>query len=253
MTTQSQVSVGDMKKCNWAFLVKGPRSSLECLPSVSPWWSITFLTNRSEWEAFIPDHPHEADSNRQFDLAMQAITRMNGLAVSSGQPGLIEMTHLVAYDSENNRTVAIPLKLVITVTNLGGLGPTKPAAMDLSRIRPESLPRLATLMDYWGQPNAESYEGLYKIVEFIESGNREILESVSGKALRRLSNTCNNFHTGLSARHSDEREPPVSKPMPLSEIRKIVRGFTELYIRSITLPDHPSNEPAPEQSDVLVK
>lgn len=91
--------------------------------------------------------PHEVDSNRQFDLAMQAKTRMNGLAVSSGQPGLIEMTHLVAYDSENNRTVAIPLKLVITVTNLGGLGPTKPAAMDLSRIRPKSLPRLATLMD----------------------------------------------------------------------------------------------------------
>lgn len=137
MTTQSQVSVRDMKKCNWAFLVKGPRSSLECLPSVSPWWSITFVNNRSEWEAFIPDHPHEADSNRQFDLAMQAITRMNGLAVSSGHPGLIEMTHLVAYDSENNRTVAIPLKLVITVTNLGGLGPTKPAAVDFSRIRPE--------------------------------------------------------------------------------------------------------------------
>jgi len=163
------------------------------------------------------------------------------------------MTHLVAYDSEDNRTAAIPLKLVIKVTNLGGLGPTEPAAVDFSRIRPESLPRLATLMDYWGQPNAESYEGLYKIVEFIESGNREILESVSGKALKRLNNTCNSFHTGLSARHSDERKPRVVKPMPLREIRKIVRDFTELYIRSITLPEHPSNEPAPEQPDALVK
>lgn len=108
-------------------------------------------------------------------------------------------------------------------------------------------------MDYWGQPNAESYEGLYKIVEFIESENREILESVSGKALRRMNNTCNSFHTGLSARHSDQRKPPVVKPMPLSEIRKIARSFTELYIRSITLPEHPSNEPAPEQSAAPVE
>jgi len=128
MTTQPQASVCDMKRCNWAFLVKGPRSSLECLPSANPWWSIAFSTDRSEWEAFIPDYQDEADSNRQFDLAMQAITRMNGLAVSSGQPGLIEMTHLATYDPEDNRTVAIPLKLAIKVTNLGGLGPTKPAA-----------------------------------------------------------------------------------------------------------------------------
>ena len=163
MTSQPQASVRDMKKCNWAFLVKGPRSSLECLPSVSPWWSMEFVTGRSEWEAFIPDHQHEADSNRQFDLATQAITRMNGIAVSSGQPGLIEMTHHVAYDHENNRKVDIPLRLVIKVTVLGGLGSTELAEINFSRILPENIPRLATLLDYWGQPNAESYEGLYKI------------------------------------------------------------------------------------------
>lgn len=253
MTTQPQASVCDMKKCNWAFLVKGPRSSLECLPPVSPWWSIAFATDRSEWEAFIPNHQHEVDSNRQFDLAMHAITRMNGIAVSSGQPGLIEMTHHVDYDHENNRDVAIPLRLVIKVKILGGLGPTEPAEVDFSRILPENLPRLATLLDYWGQPNAESYEGLYKIVEFIQSVDAKILKSVSGNALRLLKQTCNNFYTGLSARHSDVREPPVPKPMPLSEIRRIVRGFTELYIRSITLPEHPSNDPAPQRSDAFVE
>lgn len=244
MTTESQASGRDMSKCTWAFLVKGPRSSLECLPSVSPWWSIAFATDRSEWEASIPDHQHEVDSNRQFDLATQAIIRMNGIAVSSGQPGLIEMTHHVDYDHENNRDVAIPLRLVFKTNILGGFGPTEPTAVDFSRILPENLPRLATLLDYWGQPNAESYEGLYKIMEFIQSMDAEILKSVSGKALKLLKQTCNNFHTGLSARHSDVREPPVLKPMPLSEIRKIVRGFTELYIRSITLPGHASNEPA---------
>lgn len=239
MTTQPQTSVGDMKKCNWAFLVKGPRSSLECLPSVSPWWSIEFVADRSEWEAFIPDDQHEADSNRQFDLAMQAITRMNGIAVSSGQPGLIEMTHHVDYDHENNRHVAIPLRLVFKVTNLGGFSPTEPAGIDFSKILPENLQRLATLMDYWGQPNAESYEGLYKIMEFIQSVDANILQTVSGNVLRQLKQTCNNFHTGLSARHSDVREPPVSKPMPLSEIRRIVRSFTELYIGSISPPSAP--------------
>ncbi|MDT8906686.1 hypothetical protein [Pseudomonas prosekii] len=253
MTTQPQASVRDMKRCNWAFLVKGPYSSLECLPSVSPWWSIAFSTDRSEWEAFIPDHQHEADSNRQFDLAMQAITRMNGLAVSSGQPGLIEMTHHVDYDHENNRDVAIPLRLVFKVNILGGFGPTEPAAVDFSRILPENLPRLAILLDYWGQPNAESYEGLYKIMEFIQSVDAKILKSVSENTLGLLKRTCNNICSGLSARHADVRVPPVPKPMPLSKIREIVRDFTELYIRSITLPEHPSNEPAPKQSDALVK
>jgi hypothetical protein len=242
-----------MKKCNWAFLVKGPRSSLECLPSVSPWWSIAFATDRSEWEAYIPDYQHEADSNRQFDLAMQAITRMNGIAVSSGQPGLIEMTHHVDYNQENKRNATIPLRLAFKVTNLGGFGPTEPAALDFSRIVPEKISTLGTLLNYWGQPNAESYEGLYKIMEFIQSVDAKILKSVSGNALKQLKQTCNNFYTGLSARHSDVREPPVLKPMPLSEIRRIVRGFTELYIRSITLPGHPPNGPAPQQSDAPVE
>lgn len=253
MTPQSQASVCAMKKCSWAFLVKGPRSSLECLPPVSPWWSIEYATLRSEWEAYIPSHQDEADSNRQFNLAMQVITRMNGVAVSSGQPGLIEMTHSVNYDHDNNRNVAIPLRLAIKVTALGGFGPTDPAAVDFSRILPENLPNLATLLDYWGQPNAESYEGLYKIMEFIQSLDAQILKSISGNALRLLTQTCNNFYSGLSARHSDVRKPPVRKPMPLSEIRSIVRGFTEQYIRSITLLEHPSKGPTPQQSDEPVQ
>jgi hypothetical protein len=175
---------------------------------------------------------------------------MNGIAVSSGQPGLIEMTHNVDYDLENNRDVAIPLRLAIRVTTLGGFGPTEPVAVDFSKILPENLPSLATLLDYWGQPNAESYEGLYKIMEFIQSVDANILKSISGNALGLLTQTCNNFHSGLSARHSDVRKQPVPKPMPLNKIRSIVRGFTELYIRSITLPGHPSKGPAPLQSDV---
>ena len=146
MTTQPQASAGDTKKCNWAFLVKGPRSSLECLPSVSPWWSIEFVADRSEWEAFIPDDQHEADSNRQFDLAIQAITRMNGIAVSSGQPGLIEMTHHVDYNHKNNRHVAIPLRLAFKVTNLGGFGSIEPAGIDFSRILPENLHSLINIV-----------------------------------------------------------------------------------------------------------
>jgi len=236
MTTQPQASVCDMKKCNWAFLVKGPRSSLECLPSVSPWWSLEFSTERSVWEASILDQQHEVDPNRHFDLAMQAITQMNGIAVSSGQPGLIEMTHHVNYNQENKRTATIPLRLAFKVTNLGGFGLIEPAALDFSRIVPEKISTLATLLDYWGQLNAESYEGLYKIMEFIQSVDAEILKTVSDNTLRLLKRTCNNICSGLSARHSDVREPPVPKPMPLSEIRMIVRGFTDLYIRSITLP-----------------
>lgn len=84
-----------MKICNWAFLVKGPRSSLECLPSDTPWWSLSLLTEHLEREAFIPGKQHEEDVEKQLDMAMQAIVRMNGIAVSSGHPGLNEMTHHV--------------------------------------------------------------------------------------------------------------------------------------------------------------
>lgn len=83
-----------MKICNWAFLVKGPRSSLECLPQITPWWSLSLSTEHLEWEVFLPDEQHEEGFEKQLDMAIQAIVRMNGIAVSAGHPGLIEMTHL---------------------------------------------------------------------------------------------------------------------------------------------------------------
>lgn len=225
-----------MKICNWAFLVKGPRSSLECLPSDTPWWSLSLLTEHLEREAFIPGKQHEEDVEKQLDMAMQAIVRMNGIAVSSGHPGLIEMTHHVEYDAQNNRTLAIPLRVALKVTKLSGFGPTEPASIDFSRISAVKLSILGTLLDYWGQPNAESYEGLYKIYELIQSVAPDLPRAISNNKLSRLKQTCNNISSGPTARHADINADPVSKPLPLSEIRQNIGYLSELFIQSITLP-----------------
>ncbi|WP_044391838.1 hypothetical protein [Pseudomonas syringae group genomosp. 3] len=225
-----------MKICKWAFVIEGPRASLECLPANAPWWSLSLLGDHSEWEAWIPTEQSEDDFERQFDAAMQAVVKMNGVAVSNGHHGLIKMTHHVAYDPQGNRIKTIPLRLALTVTKLSGFGPTPPASIDFSRIDSTKLSILGTLWDYWGQPNAESYEGLYKIFELIQSADPEIPKVISTKKRSRLKQTCNCMSSGPTARHADMQEKPVVHPMPLGEIRTIVGNLSDLYIESITRP-----------------
>ncbi len=237
-----------MKICSWAFLIKGPRASLECLPQISPWWSLSPSSEHLEWEVFIPSEQHEHDVERQLDQAEQTIVRMNGIAVSSGHPGLIEITSHVEYGPQNKRSVTVPLRVAIKVTKLSGFGPANPASIEFSKVREDKLPILGSLLDYWGQPNAETYEGLYKIYELIQSVAPELPRAISEKKLSRLKQTCNNISSGPTARHANLNADPVSKPLPLAEIRQIIGDLSARFIQSITMPSSQAENVAQRQA-----
>lgn len=224
-----------MDGCKWAFLVNGPRFSLECLPQSSPWWNLNLSNQTFEWEVSLRNAQHTNDFDQQVDLALQAIVRMNGIAVSEGHPGLIEMTHHVGYDSDNTRSATVPLRLAFKNNKLSGFGSTPAASIDFQTIDPDKVSMLGTLLDYWGQPNAETYEGLYKIYELIQAAAPEIPRSISNTQLRRLKHTCNHMASGPTARHADLPPSPLTNPLPLPDIRQMVRGLFQSYVVSITL------------------
>lgn len=159
-----------------------------------------------------------------------------------------DITRYGGYDAQNNRSMAIPLRVALKVTKLSGFGPTELASIDFSRISAVKLSILGTLMDYWGQPNAESYEGLYKIYELIQSVAPDLPRAISNNKLSRLKQTCNNISSGPTARHADLNADPVSKPLPLSEIRQNIGYLSELFIQSITLPPQQAEASTDDQA-----
>ena len=217
---------------SWAFLLRGPRGTLDCIPLSTPWWSIDFVEH--DCEVWIPGKHKESDGGAQVELAKSVLTQMNGLAVSHGQAGLLEIDMFVAYTESGSRSLHIPLSFAITRTELGSLWGSARIDIPSQRISVKDQLRLGELLALWGQKNAETYEGLAKIFDWIEGVDSELVKKqVSGAKKSVLMRTCNHPSSGPTARHPRSREEAPPKPMMLSEIRAIVRKLSMSYMESI--------------------
>ncbi|HEL2979969.1 TPA: hypothetical protein UMB92_002843 [Stenotrophomonas maltophilia] len=228
-----------MNPRTWAFSIKGPRSSIECLPRTCPWWSlkVVHVDGTVEREASIPGSETFTDYDHHTDLALEIVVLMNGVAVSCGHSGLIEIDKHVEYCEAGKRTPTTPLRLIIKNTNLGGFGATPQALPGLENASIENIGTIKKLMLYWGQSNSETYEGLYKIYEFIKTSYPQLLDEmkheISRRKISQLTQTCNSMSSGPTARHADVSHPPVERPMELSEIRRIVRTLSDAFLKHL--------------------
>jgi hypothetical protein len=205
---------------------------LECLPKHSPWWEIK--NESSEWEVWLPAEQQVCDANARYDVAQKMILRMNGFATSGREANMIRMTHAVDYTHESGRYVSIPLQLLLKNTQLSGFGNKTGAKMDFEHIHPDNHTAIAELMDYWGQPNSETYEGLYKIYECIESSAPDLVsKSISNNKKKRMKLTCNHWSQGPTTRHVQKAVPAPVDPMEISEIREIIHELSAKYLDSL--------------------
>lgn len=216
----------------WAFLLRGPKDSLRCLPKKTPWWA--FNDHHNEWEVYLPDEQDCLPEN-QFKLILETISKMNGLAAIRGFSAALDIENFVIYNNSGERSVTTHLGQLIRNTDLGGFvfENTQYIEIDFSQFTPEQLISLTDLIDYWAQPDAEHYTGLYRIHEWIQSKAPEIIKAIGKSENDRFTHTCCHPSSGKRARHAKTTNDAPKKPMSLWEARGLVRRITNEYIKSI--------------------
>ncbi len=184
----------------------------------------------NELELVALDAASDADMAREYSSRL--LLQINGLLnVDLGEGEYIERDYLVEYFSDGSRVRAKHLADHIRHTVLDGLHFRPPPPLVFRKPISEQDKRLySEFMNRWGQPDAFSYTGLYKIFELVRRNDKDLVESKRFRERLSLFTQTANCDTGLDTRHAVPKGSPPSNPLPITEAGVLIRELYQEFV-----------------------
>ncbi|WP_322104032.1 hypothetical protein [Paraburkholderia sp. J41] len=174
----------------------------------------------------------DGDTAREYST--QLLLQINGLLNANlGVGGYIERARLVEYFSDGSRVATKCLSDVILFTALSGLQFGPPLPITFLQPVSDNDQRLHTeFMNRWGQPDALTFSGLYKIFELVRASDRELVKAKHfDDRLRLFAHTANHSDTGLDARHAASPGAPPPSSLAISQAVSLIRELYDEFAR----------------------
>lgn len=225
-----QPAAGD--RVRWAVEITGPKARIGRLERQNERWVRGSVGDVDEL-LMIALNP-AVDSDAARDYSTQLLLQINGLLNANlGVGGYVQRERLVEYFSDGSRVAKRCLSDVIRFTTLSGLyfSPPPPLAF-LQPVSDHDRQLHAEFMNRWGQPDALTFSGLYKIFELVRANDREFVKATKfDNRLRLFTRTANHSDTGLDARHAASSEDPPLSPLAISQAVDLIRELYDEFVQ----------------------